>query len=117
MNENILDNELENMEEERVTLVDDTDGQTYDLVIIARLEIEGRNYVAMIPDYPEEEEETEQVDEDDEEGEPETLWLAETVEVDGEYSMRLIEEDEEYDEIVVHFVEILQEEYSFEDEE
>lgn len=105
-----LDLENEGMDRDTVSLVDE-DGKEQEFEIVDCAELDGREYMALVPIF----DDPEAMMEDD--GEAVILRIAEDSDEEGDQYLESITDEDEYNRIEALFRERLSDEYDFVDEE
>jgi uncharacterized protein YrzB (UPF0473 family) len=102
----------EKMEKDVISLLDE-DGKEHEFEIVDALELEDRQYMALVPLYSEEEAQ----DALEDSGELVILRVSDEEDEDGEQYLDVIEDEDEYNRVADLFMERLEEYFDFEDGE
>ncbi len=102
----------EKMEKDVISLLDE-DGKEHEFEIVDALELEDRQYMALVPLYSEDEAQ----DALEDSGELVILRVSDEEDEDGEQYLDVIEDEEEYNRVADLFMERLEEYFDFEDGE
>ncbi|MCL2580137.1 MAG: DUF1292 domain-containing protein [Oscillospiraceae bacterium] len=107
MSSEIENNEIENGDADLITLVDE-EGVEHEFEVIDTVEVDGVEYVALVPVFDDPEDALEDSGE---------LIILRVDEEDGEEVLEAVEDDAEFDKVGAIFKERLKDTFDFEDEE
>ena len=103
--------EKENALEKDVISLLDEEGKEHEFEIVDAMELDGQEYMALVPIYDQPEDSLE------DSGELVILRVSEELDEDGDQYLEAIEEEEEYDRVAELFMGRLEEYFDFEEEE